>query len=568
MSSANDAVSLRAELKGFERDFKAKHGHAPSVDDIKQAGFAERYKLYKKLSKASSSSTSNVASSSKPHAPQPPPTKSIVPRSRAQPVDTASASNPFSPRKDKSQRRVLGSPSPSPSHKFPNPFATPGKAKSKPRRAVSPAPLPALSFLAPEPEPEPEYPPPPKNKTNGHSKASNPVTRARKRLRGEPVSPSPVKPKRPRTEDTSQTVLPFPSLASIQDADSDEEDEYGGADASASFVEASPRKGGAPFTLLFDDAPVESMPIPSSATMNKSRVKSASQGQTLFRSRTRSPSRSSDDLPAPMPAAKPKPPKRRGGPAFSLGRGDLYDVLPGEAPSSSSKGKATSRSSKRSTPTSTRGDEDGEGMEVDASPPPPSSDAGDLDMDLLPPSPPAKDSGSTSYRGKGKGRASTSRKKSKTTSTAQEDTADESSDAAPVKISDSFLHGRTQDADDSDEDMQPEPLFRPGAPIDMPPFEMSQQMAQPSSPSQVQIEYAAPLPDVAHRAMDLARPEGGREGADIVDDETVAHGIMFGARMGWYDAHHGGEVWDAGEWTEGESEDWESEPVPWAAGEL
>lgn len=39
MSTPNDAASLRLELKAFERDFKAQHGHAPSVDDIKQAGF-------------------------------------------------------------------------------------------------------------------------------------------------------------------------------------------------------------------------------------------------------------------------------------------------------------------------------------------------------------------------------------------------------------------------------------------------------------------------------------------------------------------------------------------------
>jgi hypothetical protein len=35
----SDLLSLRAELKYFEREFKTQNGHAPSVDDIKNAGF-------------------------------------------------------------------------------------------------------------------------------------------------------------------------------------------------------------------------------------------------------------------------------------------------------------------------------------------------------------------------------------------------------------------------------------------------------------------------------------------------------------------------------------------------
>ena len=34
-----DIPSLRAQLKEFEREFKATHNRAPSVDDIKNAGF-------------------------------------------------------------------------------------------------------------------------------------------------------------------------------------------------------------------------------------------------------------------------------------------------------------------------------------------------------------------------------------------------------------------------------------------------------------------------------------------------------------------------------------------------
>jgi hypothetical protein len=38
-SMDTDVSTLRAQLKAFEREFKARHHHTPSVDDIKNAGF-------------------------------------------------------------------------------------------------------------------------------------------------------------------------------------------------------------------------------------------------------------------------------------------------------------------------------------------------------------------------------------------------------------------------------------------------------------------------------------------------------------------------------------------------
>lgn len=38
-SMSTDIPTLRAQLKAFEREFKARHDHPPSVDDIKNAGF-------------------------------------------------------------------------------------------------------------------------------------------------------------------------------------------------------------------------------------------------------------------------------------------------------------------------------------------------------------------------------------------------------------------------------------------------------------------------------------------------------------------------------------------------
>ncbi len=78
-----DILSLRAELKAFEREFKATHHRPPSVDDIRNAGFgttrlhqnltpkrilgsslppstADKYRLYKKLSKLGNDAQSKL----------------------------------------------------------------------------------------------------------------------------------------------------------------------------------------------------------------------------------------------------------------------------------------------------------------------------------------------------------------------------------------------------------------------------------------------------------------------------------------------------------------------------
>ncbi|KAI0294946.1 hypothetical protein BC826DRAFT_297921 [Russula brevipes] len=39
MDTDTDILTVRAQLKAFERDFKATHHRTPSVDDIKSAGF-------------------------------------------------------------------------------------------------------------------------------------------------------------------------------------------------------------------------------------------------------------------------------------------------------------------------------------------------------------------------------------------------------------------------------------------------------------------------------------------------------------------------------------------------
>lgn len=46
ISMSSDLLSLRAELKYFEREFKSQNGHAPSVDDIKDAGFGTIFVVF------------------------------------------------------------------------------------------------------------------------------------------------------------------------------------------------------------------------------------------------------------------------------------------------------------------------------------------------------------------------------------------------------------------------------------------------------------------------------------------------------------------------------------------
>ena len=42
LSMSAESTALRAQLKAFEREFRAKHFRDPAVDDIKKAGYGNR----------------------------------------------------------------------------------------------------------------------------------------------------------------------------------------------------------------------------------------------------------------------------------------------------------------------------------------------------------------------------------------------------------------------------------------------------------------------------------------------------------------------------------------------
>ncbi|CAL1695141.1 unnamed protein product [Somion occarium] len=297
-----DVATLRAEIKSWEREFKSQHGREPTIQEIKQLpAIAEKYKLYRKLSKnassASSSSQVPLHPPSMPPKSKPRPSSSaILSKPRAVKTDGPPiTSNPFSPAKKRIQHRDL---SPTPSFSIlpeltlsarANPFSTPRKNKDKSKlkphaakisRDPSPDPFPLIqplmstSMQPPPPPSSSSHSQPtsfvhltPQDKSNGTSSA---VTRARKRLRGEPVSPSPVKEKRARVI-TSQSTLNFVkghvngsrSSRLLLDEDSDLSDgPHGPGDdpiiEDASFIENTPMKppvGGKAFIQLFEEAP-------------------------------------------------------------------------------------------------------------------------------------------------------------------------------------------------------------------------------------------------------------------------------------------------------------------------
>ncbi|KAK7694996.1 hypothetical protein QCA50_002184 [Cerrena zonata] len=328
----NDLLSLRADIKAWERQFKAKHARQPTVDEIRQQpAMAEKYRLYKKLAKSSASSSQlpqNPPSTPPKSQPRPTPS-SLLHKSRAVKTETVlTTSNPFSPVKSKQRRRDL-SPEPSTSilpalslSARANPFTTPRKNKKnklKPHATTSPRelspdpfpliqPFPALSatmnsMTAMHPPPVPVL----STSIHSHSQASlidlNPSTpggpsraidRARKRLRGELVSPSPVKEKRARTA-ASQSTLNFIQGANTHkrasqllfDEEQDNEDSSdlsdGGkrkhdrddrADMDDIIIEATPMKppkGGKAFVALFQDIIPSDQDVIVSAISGRSR---------------------------------------------------------------------------------------------------------------------------------------------------------------------------------------------------------------------------------------------------------------------------------------------------------
>ncbi|OSX67315.1 hypothetical protein POSPLADRAFT_1051460 [Postia placenta MAD-698-R-SB12] len=616
-----DLTSVRAEIKAWEHEFRSTHARDPTVQEIKdRPEIAAKYRLYKSLSKAVASAPVAGSSTTRlttPPRPQPrqttQPPASLLPKTRAVRVDPPTQTyNPFSPVKKKKVKHDDIHDDIQPlnlthlSSRL-NPFTTPTKPRTQPkhkpsaRRSPSPDPFPLIQLSQPA-----------RQSSGGpHTPtAHSAVTRARKRLRGDPVSPSPVKEKRARIGSQRARNVAAPII------DSDDEEVttrgLGVRDADETFIEATPMKpppGGKSFRVLFDEVPPHAERASrqpavrtlsrTKSTLSKTNLSFTSKGK----SRALSPSSSEDDdsiwdrgakLKSLITstndiagakklntqqrrmineAAKHAIPK-----AVLPGKDDLWsDVGPSKGPQTKNQarivlnnkegGDATTRSAtKRPLP-----DEEPDARSDQTNG---LTDGGNLlpRLALLPPSPPPADSSSRSYgsgsKDKAKGRAAVAfgRKKARLLEQAGGEDDDDSSlddEEESVKVREitrqrnySARAKLPDDLDDSEFDWPPYPVHAPESP---------RLEASALESGIVDVD----LPDDLKRILALSP----RRRSEIEEDKLVK-GLLYGRRETHYDAK-GGEIWDVGEIIEasegageGTEEEWEGEPVPWEVGEL
>ncbi len=423
----------------------------------------------------------------------------------------------------------------------------------------------------------------------------NAVSRARKRLRGEHVSPSPVKEKKARV--VSQSTATFPRRSSIHldsghisggEADGPGARAFEEAEEAEFFLGNSlvkPRTGGKQFMLLFDEVAMTTQDVNAHLPrQTSSRTKSTNTGASLFghqtqdkKSRALSPDDDDNmdwdwnhggaagsqkikalDLSLNGEAGRTQP-ARKGFPRAALpGKDDLWSAT-GPSKLTSSAGMSTVNgikgglSKKRSLP--------GDGMDVDEQ----AVKKTLTQSVLLPPSPP-QDASKARYSdaGKGRGGQAANRKKAKILADMAGDDEDDESlgDEDGIQVNEvawswnAHIQGHIPDGK---EDL----LAAPDSEPEFDPLLYRPTPATATSHSAVDERFEVNLPDDLRRVLALS--------PRVKDDteDRMVRGLLYGRREGHYDAERGGEIWDVGEesGSEGE-EDWEGEPVSWEVGEL
>lgn len=400
---------------------------------------------------------------------------------------------------------------------------------------------------------------------------NNTVSRARKRLRGEPVSPSPVKEKRQRV---LPDALPFAKLSVLAAGDSDDDDRTPAEQGDSSFVADSPMKpppkGGA-FKLLFEgaagdaisqDGRARSQRVPVNARLGISLSKSQ-------RARSMSGSSTSETLPDNHPnlkmnasegnstkdSTKPRTEKRLFPNGF--GKNDIFgSAQPSEAlrpdPERAKQAEHIGQSSQRISLAQC--------SQADTVPNAPDTFCLNHHPPLLPPSPPPAVSGSV-YPGKGKGRVKMTGPTRKRTKLSEDsgDEQDEGRADLHVKIREwSWQRCDTGPAMSSSME-ELDPVFGLGA---------HDRLSSPGPASDdVPGDFEVNLPDDLRRVLAISPSK-----AHTTRDINMVRGVLYGERTSRYDARKGGDIWDVGEIgeaTDSQAEDdWEGEPVPWETGEL
>lgn len=411
------------------------------------------------------------------------------------------------------------------------------------------------------------------------------VVKARKRLRGEPVSPSP----RPRDKrrrlnifnnsSPSRSVSPTPTP--VEEGDG--------------FVADSPVKapaGGKAFTPLFEEMPL-SQPAPlnnDTATQGRvfSRAKTlpcglfggvkkeaeGAQGGTagvhdIFAknatevdgTRTNGSGMGKGKERSVNGAPKGKKKKALPGPTGLIpGKDDLFEEPPSAsaASSSSAQGRKTKTARKRT-------------LSKLAEDKPKVEHLMFTGWNLLPPSPPPQqDAGWYNGKGKANGKAGVagqhkSKKVKLAPAASDEDVAEDASSSEGADVKMVAWHGRRQppgdDVDDLALALDPELQFHLRS-------RAGDARAQSSSPSLEKFEVD--LPEEMRRVLALSPRDRDRE----KEEEDLVNGLIKGRRR------VGGEIWGPGEvgvereesegWTlRGSGEDdWEGEGVPWEVAEL
>ncbi|KAI0095122.1 DNA replication and checkpoint protein-domain-containing protein [Irpex rosettiformis] len=681
-----DASAVRADIKTWEREFRSTHGRDPSVQEIKaRPDIAEKYKLYKKLSKKAN--TSSVASTSadslREDRHQTPPRSSHRPRTtsllfssskhRAIKTEAPSlTSNPFSPVKNKGKDRRYDTDDTHPSadsdfstislllssnsRNKSNPFATP--SKPKPRASSSrkipppvleedPFPLIDSHTLASSshrrPPQQPQVPDVDENRSNVDDRLSpsgplttkpveDAVTRARKRLRGEHVSPSPVKEKRPKTD--SEPIGPnrftrgslFEALQAAREEESEEEPGRRGSDEEfIGETPVKPMKGGKAFVKLFNEALPSSSFSQSRPKSFKPPARTKSAGSSLFafgfgsqgpnksngKQRASSPEDDMDvDYDDSRPLAQTRKLKALNFTSNGIDGKSLTSAAKSNRPlakvvvptrsdffdDASSTASMTERVRKIAIKKRPLTIDEGEIPEDDkpqsyrqptSSPPP-----------LLPPSPPPTSTSGSKYSGD-KGKTSLkglARKKTKLFEQnmaadnpgGETDVMSDDSDEVKLKeISWSWNAHLLKNRQDGTEDV---PGVDDNSLADSEPeFGMTKYRPTPlSSPDgEVEGKFEVDLPEHLRQVLAIStlRPELRMT---LDDGERLARGLIYGRREGHYDPARGGEIWGVGELEEEdkkdvfnlghrkmsrakikeEDDDWEGEPVSWEVGEL
>lgn len=399
------------------------------------------------------------------------------------------------------------------------------------------------------------------------SAPNNTVSRARKRLRGEPVSPSPVKEKRQRV---LPDATPFAKLSTldVEDSDNDEDDRTGAEQVDSSFVLDSPMKpapkGGA-FKLLFEGgagdvnsqdsrARSQKVPVNTGLGIPCSKSQRATSMSSVSASKSLSDNHQNLKMNAPegnttRDSAKSQATKRLYPNRF--GKNDVFGAAqPSEAPLPEPEQAIRAVHIEETPITAAKrslGDTDSDA---------PDSLCPSHRPLLLPPSPPPAASSSV-YTGKGKGRGATGpiRKRPKLPEDSGDE--DEGSTDLHVKIREWGWKRRGTSRATSVDDL--DPVLGIGA-HDRP---SSPDPASDDAPGDFEVN----LPDHLRCLLAISPSK-----AHATRDISMVRGVLYGERTSNYDARKGGDIWDVGEIggaSDSQAEDdWEGEPVPWETGEL